>query len=567
MVERVGEDSGVDSERGVSDPAVPATVLDAELLELLYVLKTIGKDVRYASAGIGSRFPDEAQLVVVTTDGAADAVRLGSTGARILGATGSVFVAEVPIDALPEIAAVNGVLEVRLSRRLSPKLAEAQRLSRLSDYQAHLSPGGRGKGVVIGIIDSGIDGTHPAFEGRLVECWNQIVKPEEEDGRMPFGRIESAEMMADGDGHGTHVASIAAGNMPDVCGFAPEASIIAVRTDWEDARIILGIDYVFRRASELGMPAVVNLSLGGHGDPHDGTDALSRAIDLATGPGRVVVAAAGNEGLDNIHVQRTLQTGTTSCIPFRVPYNAQRVVLNLWYDGSGDVEVAVSTPFGPSTPYQGSRADQPTEIYALGSQGRVIITTPPASLLNGDKGIRIALQSLSWTVQPGRWFLHARCVAGPVTLHGWTIDDSPWGDVTWVDSTNTHLIGSPGAAARAITAAAVISRTEWRTEDGKDWSLKFERKAVAPFSSCGPLRNGRKKPDFAVGAGMTIAARSAQAEYDADMPVDRYRAAMAGTSMASAALAGICATLLERHPDWGPDEVVTTLKKASLRIA
>jgi hypothetical protein len=59
----------------------------------------------------------------------------------------------------------------------------------------------------------------------------------------------------------------------------PEANFVMVKTDFMDAHIADAIRYIFCIASELNRPAVVNLSLGGHADAHDGTDSLSQIID------------------------------------------------------------------------------------------------------------------------------------------------------------------------------------------------------------------------------------------------------------------------------------------------
>jgi subtilisin family serine protease len=533
------------------------------LLEFLHILEEAGDGLALPSAEIGSRFTYGKQLLVVTsTDLPALERVIDEGGGRILDAAGRVATVELSVAAIEQLAIrARGLLEVRLSRLLSPKIDRALHLSRVGAYRRRVAPYGRGRGVIIGVVDSGIDGTHPAFRGRILECWNQVAQGSAGAG-LPYGRIEQGPSATDEDGHGTHVTGIAAGAE----GVAPEASIICVKTDFEDAHVISGVRYIFRRASELGIPAVVNLSLGGHGDPHDGTDALSIAVDEASGPGRVVVAAAGNEGLDSIHFGRTIEPGTTH-VAFRVPYHSSRVVANLWYDGGGEIEIAVSAPFGISTAYQptlfGTKA---TQTYRLASLARIYITTPGVSRLNGDKSIRVTLQAVGPMVHPGRWFLHLRNRGTPVTVHAWTIDDSAWGDATWSEPSNSYLIGSPGAASAAITAAAMISRNQWTTQDGSEWSLKFDIGTVAPSSSRGPLRNGHEKPDFAVAGGMIIAPRSVQAHFDADGPIDDLRATMAGTSMAAAVLSGMCATLLERQPTWGPVEVRDALQQGA-RVA
>src|SRR5262249_25371689 len=150
-----------------------------------------------------------------------------------------------------------------------------------------------------------------------------------------------------------HVAGIAAGSDPTFGGVAPEADLIMVKTDFMDAHIADGIRYIFRVAGELGRPAVVNLSLGGHSDAHDGTDSLSQIIDSESGPGRIVCCAAGNEGNDNIHAQTTVAAGGTSTARFFVPNGAVGVaLLNGWYTGSATLEVAVRSPGGFVTNFQ-----------------------------------------------------------------------------------------------------------------------------------------------------------------------------------------------------------------------
>ena len=80
---------------------------------------------------------------------------------------------------------------------------------------------------------------------------------------------------------------------------APNADIIAVKGgegSFSSADLVEGVQYIFKRADALGRPAVVNLSLGTLYGPHDGTEADEQAIDSLSGPGHIVVIAAGNSG-------------------------------------------------------------------------------------------------------------------------------------------------------------------------------------------------------------------------------------------------------------------------------
>ena len=107
---------------------------------------------------------------------------------------------------------------------------------------------------------------------------------------------------------------------------APEADIISVKGGdfgFSTLDIISGIQYIFARADQLGRPAVVNLSLGTLFGPHDGTESEEQAIDSISGPGHIVVIAAGNDGSNPtattgntptflVHATRTLASSSSS---------------------------------------------------------------------------------------------------------------------------------------------------------------------------------------------------------------------------------------------------------------
>jgi len=107
--------------------------------------------------------------------------------------------------------------------------------------------------------------------------------------RIVLGRCD----LDDPIGHGTHVAGIAAGAhvLP---GIAPEASIVMVRSR-NFTRLADAVRFIFNTADVYDRPAVVNLSVGGHYGPHDGRTALEDYLENALGPGRLMVAAAGND--------------------------------------------------------------------------------------------------------------------------------------------------------------------------------------------------------------------------------------------------------------------------------
>lgn len=500
----------------------------------------------------------EALLVVRCDPDAAIGESVEALGGHIDQDAGPIRTLRLPLHAAPELASIPDIHRVRLSRRLSPALERVLTVHDIAAYRERNTGTRLGKDVVIGIVDSGVDGSHSAFAGRILECWDQTTRGKG-NARFRYGTFLLGKSGVDFDGHGTHVAGIAGA-------IAPKARLIVVRTTWEDAHIQDAITYIFARAAELGLPAVVNLSLGGHADAHDGTDDLDAHIGFQSGPGRIVVAAAGNEGTDNIHTSVDLKSGEQVHLGFRIPDRVEQAVLNVWYTGAGEVALAVATPFGSSTAYQGTIPDDPEQVYALASSGRVAISTPGVHPVNGDKPVLVTIDAPPGAhyIQPGRWFLHLRCSNGPVVLHAWSVVDA----VTWANPVNSHLIGSPGSARDAITVGAYVSRPDWVSEDGSSWTLGFSDGSPAPFSSPGPLRSASasaspQKPDVSAAGAMVLSARSSGGNYDRDQIIDAEQAAMMGTSMACPVVAGLAASLLEANPNWDVAKVRAALQAAS----
>ncbi len=175
----------------------------------------------------------------------------------------------------------------------------------------------KGKGVILGFADTGIDINHPDFwdsvgKSRILFVWDQRANCGNPPAPFGYGcewtrqDIESG-MATHQDpvsflGHGTSVAGNAAGNgsaNPQYPGVAPEAYIIMVAVDFSSpffTHLADAIQYMFQKADSLGMPIAVNVSLGVYGGSHDGFDPTSQLIAsmLNEKPGRVIVSAAGN---------------------------------------------------------------------------------------------------------------------------------------------------------------------------------------------------------------------------------------------------------------------------------
>jgi minor extracellular serine protease Vpr len=206
----------------------------------------------------------------------------------------------------------------------------------------------KGAGAIVLIYDTGIDWKHFDFrksdttKSRILSIWDQTLTAGV-DGSAPSGfsyGVEYSRTQIEGElsgsargvvhekdihGHGTHVASTAAGNgfsfNNKYVGMAPEADIIVVKGgdgSFSSIGEIDGLTYAQNKAG--GKPIVVNMSLGGQIGSHDGTNDDEVAVNsFVQNPGYVVCIAAGNDGENNIHINGTIANGLPAVITVMVP--------------------------------------------------------------------------------------------------------------------------------------------------------------------------------------------------------------------------------------------------------
>ena len=508
-------------------------------------------------------------IVFIRTDEEADLRHLANYGVELNQDRGRVRTAAIPLHALDTISEDAAVHRITGARRLRPLLDVATADVHVPQFRTTGNLSGRD--VVVGVVDTGIDPGHPGFSGRIVRIWDQTLPgtgvPEGHYGRELTAQ-QAINVTNDTVGHGTHVTGIAAGVHTQFGGVAPDAEIIMVKSDLQDAHIADGIRYIFRVAGDK--PAVVNLSLGGHLDAHDGTDPLSELIDQEVGQGRIVCCAAGNEGSDNIHAQSTVGAGATSSVRFAI-MGGQGVigVINGWYSGNNTISVAVESPSGVVTPFQAVIAGpNPVRNYQVPG-GRIRIVTPPANPANGDFNFLIEVQPTP-TV-PGAalhqsvWKVRLNNTGnsqGLVDL--WTVNgEQNTALFTGSSVQNSLKIGSPGCSAAAVTVAAFTTRDQWIDSNGTSRQVGLALNDLSSFSSNGPLRNGGQKPDVTAPGAMIVSMRSSGAQFAAGFEISADYVVMAGTSMATPFVAGIVALLLQRNPQLDPAGVKALLKQAS----
>lgn len=553
--------------------------IDPELVRVLDDYKAFGRTgLKKHMRTLGIVSTDEGQKpprisVFLRCEEDANFSDLSKENIKVNQMKGKIRTAFLPLEKISQFSEDSRVKNLVSSRYLRLRMDVATKKVNLSQFKSN--SGLDGNGIVIGVVDTGIDPIHPAFSKRIMRIWDQTISgPGVEEGNYGIELDKNLLTVSrDTNGHGTHVAGIAVGSDGVYGGIAPRADLIIVKTDFTDTHISDGVRYVFRVAEELKRPVVVNLSLGGHDDPHDGTDPFSEIINEESGPGKIVCCAAGNEGNDNIHAQTNLKTGETKTIRFWVPLPADGDVvsytyLNGWYSGDDEISISLISPNGFTTQFQDIiSSGSPMRGYSL-PDGLVRIQTPTKNPSNGDHqfSVEIIPPPGQSHFKPGTWKLRLK---GKSVSNGrvdiWSLDNGERLDVIFSGSSvsDTMKIGSPGSAREAITVASYTTKVKWQDITNTKREIGMALNDISDFSSEGPLRNGKEKPDITAPGAWIAAPLSADSQVSPAFVVSSQYRVMQGTSMATPFVAGIVALLLQRKPDLTPNEVKELLKANS----
>ena len=232
--------------------------------------------------------------------------------------------AQAPIDQLINICKIKGVSDVKVSgmaELCSDSTLNVTHAGQVLDGTSYGLPQAYdGTGVIIGMIDTGYDYQHTAFsraddttQTRIVRVYdpmNYRGHPAYVDGnRLPGSifmneQIDTLTTDTKEQTHGTHTTGVAAGrHVNGYGGMAPGAEIVMcvsrnLHNGISEVEIINCLKYIYAYADSVGKPCVVNISMSNRFGAHDGKDNFSKAVAKCTGPGRIFVVAAGNNGAE-----------------------------------------------------------------------------------------------------------------------------------------------------------------------------------------------------------------------------------------------------------------------------
>lgn len=557
-------------------------------------------------------------VVLDRADDAGTIERLRALGIETRTQAGSVVTAAIPVDALERLEALPGVQFVEMARTLKPSL-DASRASTHADqaWGASAPPfpesGFTGKGMVIGIIDTGIDFSSADFKdatgaSRIEKLWDQTGASLPHPSGYSYGTEWTAADIndqvcteTDVSGHGTHVAGIAAGNgaatngtiaANTYVGVAPEATIIFVKTTFQTTDVVDACRYIFDQAA--GRPAVINMSLGTQGGSHDTTDPFNMALDNLTGSGKNMVAAAGNENALGLHARLSLTTEQPDSMVFTFSLPAYTpsagsdndyVALDGWYSKSDHFSFVVESPTGKRTPLIAVGNQYESCLPTPGGDGRILVDNDFRPVSGADRNIYVEVTDGS-VGQPsvscnapkvGTWKIVAR-KAGPIqngAVDFWLFADQLGnGSVSpqmVLGKDEARLIAAPASAASVVAVGATITKISWLAVQGNIGYVSVtaaDLGKTAPFSSPGPLRDGTLQPDI-VAPGMGIAAtRSSNTSGNNQLDLrDGKHTINQGTSQASPHVAGAIALIQQKYGPQTPAQIINRLHALSTRDA
>ncbi|NLK39937.1 MAG: S8 family peptidase [Clostridiales bacterium] len=418
----------------------------------------------------------------------------------------------------------------------------------------------RGRGTIVGIVDTGIDYTNPSFiyedgTSKILYIFDQTIND-----NIPEGFFEGTEYTneqinqalqapdpyeivphRDTVGHGTFLASVAAGReIGTNIGAAPDAELIVVKlrkarsyylekylippeqeNAFESTSVMIGIEYILRKATELGRPVSVCIGLGTNLGGHDGFSVFEEYLSsISNLRGLCLTAAAGNESRARHHTQGVLEnTGDVQSIDIRMGENAGNVLITIINSASDRISVSIRSPTGETIGRVPAKPGSTLQSRLVLERATVIVEY--FFPLEGSGGQETTVKILNAT--PGIWTIN---VFGDIVLngtyHAWlpiTGFVSP--NVEFLTPTPNYTIVVPATAVGVITCGAYNSLNNSLFSD----------------SSWGPTRLPEMSPDLtAPGVNVTGA-----------VPFPAETGVMSGTSVAAAITAGAGALMLQ----WG----------------
>jgi minor extracellular serine protease Vpr len=537
---------------------------------------------------------------------------LTNLGVQINSVIGDVVTARIPVQNLDSVSTLASVKYIQVGTKVKKRMDIARSASNVDAVQSgtDLSESYTGKNVIIGIIDNGFQYDHINFytsdgtKTRIKRIWDQNIT-----GTPPTGytygteyTTQAAMFAAKNDftteTHATHVTGIAAGsdknNSNTYYGVAPDADLVLVSYNQNDnstdnVSITDGIKYIYDYATSVSKPCVVNMSLGSHYGPHDGTSIFDQLCDTMEGSGRLLVGAVGNEGTDSLHLSKTFTSNTDTLKSFFKFYDSAKLYgqADIWGEANKNfsVKAVVYRKSTGSIVYSTQLQNAATSSNAtytlrsgtMGVNGKIYIYTERNS--QNDKPNAFVYIDLT-NIESGYYVGIVVTASDGSTVHAWTDDSYTYFSSNsisgWTTGDSNNSMGEIGGTGKKIISVGAYTTKESVTNiKNVSYGASQTYGKLATFSSHGPTLDNRVKPDITAPGTLLVSSFSSAVLNNSDYSnyfvkkntvngVDYYYGMMQGTSMSTPFVTGVLATWLGVDSSLNPAQVRSILQSTSI---
>lgn len=456
----------------------------------------------------------------------------------------------------------------------------------------------QGEGTIVGIIDDGFGWKHPDFlnadgSTRILYLWDQeSTNANYIDPYYGYGAtFDSATINAGycthlAGMHGTHVMGIAAGNgraANKLVGVAPKADLLCVNVKSGInflSAFVDGIRYMFDKALQLEMPCSINSSVGSYQSSHDGRDLYSQIIDsmLLAEPGRTLVQAGGNARELSLHLGVELN-GDSSRTWFKNDPYRNRTHFLLYSDTNDFRDIDFSFQLIDQSTYLTHGQSRSYNILQDFDFINTVDTLEEVLFMIGTTPVKLTIY-----VSKYNGFYELYCTAPSLSNYYWQFKTKGYGKYdAWCDpiklgtsavvpngvganyqsSDNIQsIVGYWTCSDQVITVGSYQNRRYMYNYLGDTvdiGTVSHPQYGISHFSSLGPTRDGRQKPDITAPGGQVVSAApladlaAIKAGTSPNLPtmfLDNagWHVSNRGTSMAAPMVAGAAALYLQCNP-------------------
>lgn len=546
----------------------------------------------------------------------------GVIGARFTG----LVTAQVPVAKLQAIAALDEVEQVSIAEMMESDVDTTRSVTSVNyvaeGLQHGLPANYDGKGVVFGIIDSGIDFNHAAFQDSLgntrIKC---VYMPGNTSGTkvtidgtaLPGSEFDStriASLTTDltTSAHGSHTAFIGAGShCGQYSGMAPGADIVmcALGGKKNDVNIANSLKYITQYAKRVGKPCVISISLGTKQGPHDGTSKLCKIYEEMGKSDAVICLSAGNLGSYRRYIHHKFSGMNTATNPnigsyvtgtqagytanFAIDtWSRSRSAVGIKYllidpdDNSIFYETGIMKAY--TYHYIGPGMESKRGYNAFLSQyfsGKIGVWVTTESNGHIETYSEVSLKPLRSDVKAYKMAVQFYGADG-VEFDSWVTSENAYswhpqvGDYKFVNGSDSCSMNDNVTGKNTISVGNYVGRNRYMSLSGKEmYNSIYPEGSIYVQSSYGIAPNGESYPFVAAPGYFVVSAYngynylakpSTNTAYSKENPITGrtdYWGSMSGTSMSTPTVAGIVALWLQANPQLKVDDVKEIIRKSA----